>query len=338
VELAPRARDLNLAARYCTTHAAPDAARLGVFAALLQSAAEAPALAGGAEPSATLAQRVTDVSDLLRLHRHDPALADALLTLDADFFKAAAHAGSESDALRDAYLEAMQAAAQDARLAIADQLAAVARGITAAKLLQADRTIPPAQAEAARRRAAAELARTWPPDVRSGVFNGALNVYAALGDPQAAYDAARAELALTREPYYVKSDLADLAEQLGHGDEALRSYAEAYAESVGTATRFQWGQDYASALLRLAPRDEQRIRAVTLAVLGELDGPDRIYRRARLRLERLGHELQEWNSAAGGRHAAVLDALRARMQQICAKVPAAEPAHASCTAFLAPAG
>ncbi len=103
------------------------------------------------------------------------------------------------------------------------------------------------------------------------------------------------------------------------------------------ATRFQWGQEYASALLRLAPGDDSRIRAVTLAVLGELAGPDRIYRRARLRLERLGAELQAWNSAAGGRHAAVLEALRARMREICAGVPEAEAAHASCMAFLAPA-
>jgi hypothetical protein len=76
---------------------------------------------------------------------------------------------------------------------------------------------------------------------------------------------------------------------------------------------------------------------VTLAALGELDGPDRIYRRARLRLERLGHELQAWNAAAGGRHADVLATLRARMQQICARIPRAEPARSSCEAFLAPA-
>ena len=92
----------------------------------------------------------------------------------------------------------------------------------------------------------------------------------------------------------------ELAEDLGRGDEALRWRAEAYAEAVGAATRFQWGQSYASALLRIAPGNEARIRDVTLDVLGELDGPDRIYRRARLRLERLGHELVRWNTGAGG--------------------------------------
>ncbi|MFO1400937.1 MAG: thioredoxin family protein [Steroidobacteraceae bacterium] len=337
-ELAARAADLERAAHECTARAAPDATRLVLYAALLQSTAEAPAIAGGAAPSATLVRQVDAVSDVLHLHRHDAELADALIALNADFFRAAARAAPEHDALRDAYLEAMQAAARDAHLAVADQLAAVAHGLVAAKLLSPGQVIPAALATAARERTAAELARQWTPDERSGIFNAALNVYDALGDAQAGYDTARAELAVAREPYYVKSDLGDLAEQLGRGDEALRWYAEGYAESVGTATRFQWGQDYASALLRLAPKDAKRIREVTLAVLGELDGPDRIYRRARLRLETLGHDLEAWNAAAGGRHADVLEALRTRMRAICTHLPAAEPAHASCMAFLAPAG
>ena len=335
-EFAPRARDLERAARYCTRQAAPDAARLSVFAALLQASAEADTLAAGQAPSATLRARVDDVRDELHLHRHDPELADALMALDADFFRAAARAYPESDALRDAYVEAMQAAADDASLAAADRLAAVAQQLTAAKLLTAGGAVPPTLAATARARVDAELGRATAPAIRSGLFNAALNVYDALGDNQRAYDVALAELPRSQEPYYVKADLGELAEALGRGDEALRWRAEAYAEAVGAATRFQWGQSYASALLRIAPGEEARIRDVTLAALGELDGPDRIYRRARLRLERLGRELVRWNADAGGRHAGVLQALQARMQQICVKIPQGEPARASCEAFLAP--
>ena len=335
-ELAARAADLERAAQGCRAAAAFEAARLDVYAALLQSAAEARALASGAAPSATLVRQVDAVADALHVRGHDPALADALIALGGDFFGAAARAALDPSALRAAYLEAMRRAAEDPRLAVADQLAAVARAVTAARRL-APTGVPPAQAAAARARAASELGRRRTPEERSGVYNGALNIYAALGDADAAYAAARAELAVAREKYYVKADLASLAEDLGRVGEALQWHAEAYAESEGAATRFQWGQEYASALLRLAPGDDSRIRAVTLAVLGELAGPDRIYRRARLRLERLGAELQAWNSAAGGRHAAVLEALRARMREICAGVPEAEPAHASCMAFLAPA-
>ena len=70
-------------------------------------------------------------------------------------------------------------------------------------------------------------------------------------------------------------------------------------------------------------------------VLGELDGPDRIYRRARVRLERMDRELRAWNDAAKGAHQDVLQGLRARMQQICVKIPDADAARHSCDAFLA---
>ena len=92
---------------------------------------------------------------------------------------------------------------------------------------------------------------------------------------------------------------------------------------------------YVMGLLRLKPADSERIASVTAEVLAELDGTDRIYRRARMRLEGLDGALRKWNQAASGAHQDVLLGLRARMQQICVKIPAAEPAHDSCEAFLA---
>jgi hypothetical protein len=86
--------------------------------------------------------------------------------------------------------------------------------------------------------------------------------------------------------------------------------------------------------MRLAPNDAARIQQVGIQVLGELDGPDRIYRRARVRLQDLDGELRRWNMAAHGRHEDVLNALHARMHQICIKIPAAEAARSSCDAFL----
>jgi hypothetical protein len=106
---------------------------------------------------------------------------------------------------------------------------------------------------------------------------------------------------------------------------------------VGPATRFQWGSFYAASLLRLDPKDADKILNVTGQVLGELDGPDRIYRRARLRLARLDKSLRKWDADTGSVHHAVIVGLRERMQHICVKIPQAEPARASCDAFLASA-
>jgi hypothetical protein len=85
----------------------------------------------------------------------------------------------------------------------------------------------------------------------------------------------------------------------------------------------------------MAPKDSQRIEAAGDAVLAELDGPDRIYRRARVRLERMDGELRAWNEAAKGAHGDVLQGLRERMQQICVKIPDGDAARGSCEGFLA---
>jgi hypothetical protein len=84
----------------------------------------------------------------------------------------------------------------------------------------------------------------------------------------------------------------------------------------------------------MTPKDSSRIQEAGAAVLAELDGPDRIYTRARVRLARLDSELRAWNDASKGQHDSVLQALHARMQEICVKIPDNEPARASCDAFL----
>ena len=116
-------------------------------------------------------------------------------------------------------------------------------------------------------------------------------------------------------------------------DSAVNWLAQAYAQSQGTATRFQWGTDYLFGLIRMKPADDAAIRTTGLAVLGELDGPDRIYRRTRMRLERLDHTLAKWN--AKGTHAATIAALKQRMDGICEQIPKADPANATCRGFLA---
>jgi protein disulfide-isomerase len=184
---------------------------------------------------------------------------------------------------------------------------------------------------------AAALADSQIPYVRSGIINAVLPIYDVLGQNQQAYKVVQGELSKTVTPYYYKADLGDLAEGLGRRAEALKWYAEGYAEARGPATRFQWGQIYASSLLRLQPDDAEKIRTVTAQVLGELDGSDRIYRRARMRLERLDLALRKWNAATKGAHHEIIVGLRERMQQICVKIPQSEPARTSCDAFLASA-
>jgi HEAT repeat protein len=171
-----------------------------------------------------------------------------------------------------------------------------------------------------------------------GVVNAAINVLAALDALERAHAVAEEAMRHSKTPYYYMADLASIDEDRGDTESALDWYARAYREATGPATRFQWGTNYVRGLIRMAPDDDSRVREAAVAVLGELDGPDRIYRRTRTRLETLDSSLRAWN--ADGDHDAAIAAIRGRMGEICARVPSANanaPVLASCRDFLADA-
>jgi len=287
-------------------------------------------------PSARLAALTDQVAGILAQPSLAVSSADALQILDDNFFKAVSARGAKfAPALRDSYVGTMDAAANDARYVEADQLGFIDAKLRALKALGGPKSKLPADAlAAANMRIDAALEAEQNPYVRSGLVNAALNILEDTGDYPKAYQIAKAEMARSNTPYYYEADLAEVAEKMGQKDEAVSLLDQAYRESQGAATRFQWGQIYVSGLLRMTPKDSSRIQQAGSAVLAELDGPDRIYRRARVRLERLDRELRAWNDASKGQHGDVLQTLHARMQEICVKIPDSEPSRASCDAFL----
>lgn len=333
-EFAARAAQLAKAAALCEPSPV-EQARLVVFAAYFRAAAQAEQTDKGSQPSPELVADIAAVQQALAQFASDARLADAFQTLGENFFKAAKAAGpSAATSLLDNYAAAMDAEAKDANLAEADQLAALRSKLVAIRVLSNDDKIPEAIRNDVRARVEAVLAQQQTAYVRSSILNSVLNIYDVLGSYQEAYELTQAELPRANPPFYLKADLAELAEQLGKKDEALEWWNQAYREARGASTRFQWGQDYASALMRLKPQDATRIREVTAQALGELTGSDRIYRRSRLRLEKLDKDLRAWNAAARGAHSGVLSALRTDMLRTCTAIPESEPARRSCESFL----
>jgi thiol-disulfide isomerase/thioredoxin len=331
-ELATRAQQLSAAALRCPGSAGLERARLQVIAANYAGQAAAQDLKLGKAPGRELNAHIAAVATVLANERQAVAIADALQYLDDNFFRAV-KAGADPESWLKRYTQVMDAAAVDPDYPEADQLGAIGSKIAAIRIIKG--AVPVGAARAARARVDSALADVQIPYLRSGIINAALPIYEVLGQNDVAYRVVQGELGKTATPYYYKADLGELAESLGRNSEALRWYAESYAESRGAATRFQWGVRYLSSLLRLQPDDAERIRSVGSEVLGELDGPDRIYRRARMRLERLDASLRDWNRATRAAHQHVLTSLRERLQQICVKIPAGDPARGSCDAFLA---
>jgi thiol-disulfide isomerase/thioredoxin len=326
---------LTEAAQNCPADAAAERMRLKLSAVSYAADAEADALTAGKAPGAALAARVDAIAADLKDRQWAQSAGDALLHLSDNVFAAAKARGARfAQSFAADYSAAMDAMANDARFAEADQLDALASKLSAVKALAPDGKVPEDLARTVRSRLDAALAGEQIPYVRSGIVNSAEHIFDALGDDETAYRVVKAELPKTRTPYYYKADLGSYAENLGRKDEAVDWYAQAYAEAEGVATRFQWGTNYLLSLVRLQPDDAVRIREVGVQVLGELDGPDRIYRRSRARLERIDRELQAWNQAAKGAHADVIGALRERMQQTCTRIPASDPSRQACNSFL----
>ncbi len=329
------AGQLAAAADHCPAGSYTERARLRIFAAGYATQAEADALKAGQAPSAALRAHVAAVYEVLGTESVALKVTDALQTLNENFFRAVKASGSSPDPWLNKFTKVMDAAAADPDFAEADQLGAVGSKLTAIKVIKG--AVPAGVSRAAKARVASALAENQIPYVRSGIINAVLPIYDVLGQNEQAYKVVQGELAKTATPYYYKADLGDLAEGLGRKQEALKWFSEGYAEARGPATRFQWGTFYAASLLRLDPNDADKILDVTGQVLGELDGPDRIYRRARMRLARLDKSLRKWDTDTGSAHHAVIVGLRERMQQICVKIPQSEAARASCDAFLASA-
>ena len=329
------ARRLGAAAGKCPADARIERARLHIYGANYAARAEIKALEAGQTASAALQAQIGAVDAVLNHERTALEVSDALQFLNEDFFRAVKVGYPLANTWLSRFVKVMDAAAADPDYAEADQLGAIGSKLTAIKVIQG--AIPAGAARAANARVAAALAGKQIPYVRSGIINAVLPIFEVLGQNAHAYKVVQGELAKTATPYYYKADLGQLAEDLGRKDEALRWYAEGYAEASGPATRFQWGAIYASSLLRLQPNDAARIQDVAGQVLGELDGPDRIYRRARMRLARLDKALRKWDADTRGAHHQVIVGLRARMQQVCVKIPQGEPARANCDAFLASA-
>jgi len=331
---ADQAAKLQAASAACP--AGPERANLAIYAASFESQSESKANPKGVRVSARLSALMDQVSAVLAQPELALAAAPALMVLDASFFKAArARSPALAKELRDRYVATMDAAASSPHFVVADQLGFLDAKLNALMSLAAPHEqLPAGVLQSADARIDAALDAEKSPYVRPGLVNAALNILEDTDQYDKAYQIAKAEIDRSETPYYYQADLAEIAEKLGHKDEAIQLLDAAYHGARGPATRFQWGTLYISGLLRMAPSQDQRIEQAALEVLGELDGPDRIAARARVRLTKLDQELRHWNSGAKGAHQQVLQALHSRVQQICVKIPSAQPARSSCDDFL----
>jgi thiol-disulfide isomerase/thioredoxin len=311
-------------------------------AALARASASCPGLSANERARLTIVAGslsptpdvVTAILAIVADHALAVRVADALEGLGDKFYSEVATRGTTVAAAFDQdWAAVMETVAADTHVIPADQLYALGTELAVAKKFSASQSVPPELAATARKRLAAVLQAPMSPYARAGVINAASFIDDELGDDDAEYAMLQGELATAKAPYYYMADLGEIEEKRGHTAAALAWYERAYRESDGIATRFQWGNLYLGALLRLAPEDHARIRRVGLSVIAELDGPDRIQARTRRRLEVLEGQLRDWGRKQHTQ--ADIRVLRARMATICTKLPRQDGGLEACRQFLA---
>jgi len=268
----------------------------------------------------------------------DPALSRAymdVLTNGAPQIAtaAAARPGAERQRLVTALDAALARLQADATLSRGDRLNALFARVDLARLDQPKDTphpkLPPALVDEVRRAAASADREATNAFERQAVIPTAAQLLEEAGLWKESETLLKSSLAKSHSPYYLMSELGANARKQGRTAEALQWDRQAWEKSEGPATRLQWGAAYLGALVDLAPGDSTRIEATARAVLDDAAAqPNAFDQRNGRSLQRLGAHLARWN--AGGRHQAVLDRLDARVQGLCARLPAADPQHAVC--------
>jgi thioredoxin-related protein len=145
----------------------------------------------------------------------------------------------------------------------------------------------------------------------------------------------KAELARSHSPYYTMSGLASNARKRGEKATAIDWSQQAYDNAKGSATRLQWGASLVGYLTELAPEETARIEKTAAGILAEaVATPDAFFARNRSALNRISTRMLKWN--AGGKHDAVIAALRAQVAPVCEKLPAEGDDRAACAKLFVP--
>ena len=216
-----------------------------------------------------------------------------------------------------------------------DRLVAVNAKIELSRLETPKGAVPEPLLATVRKEAGRADKETTDVYARQSVISNAAEVLAVAGMLDESDALLKSELARSHSPYYFMLGLAANAKKRGDKATAVEWAEKAYAAAKGPATRLQWGVSYLRSVIANSPDDAPRIERVAGQVIGELEPtPETFYERNRRVLERMGKELAAWNKDK--KHDASVNRIRAELASVCAKLPTADPARATCDGALSP--
>ncbi len=229
-----------------------------------------------------------------------------------------------------AWVEALDRLAADATLPRAGPLWALTAKIALLRLDARDAPLSDALLTQVREQVARVDRETTDLNERQSVISSASHALSQAGLLDESDALLKAELKRSHSPYYFMLGLASNARKRGDGAGAIEWARQAFEASRGRATRAQWGGSYVAYLIEFAPADKGRIESAAEQVIAELaGGADAFSARNRSVLERMDGRLAKWS--ASRRADDVIERLRGRMGEACARLPQDDPDRAACS-------
>jgi thiol-disulfide isomerase/thioredoxin len=289
----------------------------------------------GLQPDAALRERVRR---LLADRAATRAQMDVVVNFAADITKALAPApGADRRALAAAFDAALQPLQADASLSRADRLGALVSRVALARIDAPKDERQPQLPAALTQQLRAQVARD-DREISDGYERQAVITTGAwaLGEAGLWADSdalLKANLGKSHSPYYLMSQLAGNARKQGRNADALRWHAQAWDGSEGPATRLQWGANYFTALVELAPQDATTIERVAGQLFTEAGkDPAAFHERSARSLQKVATKLAEWNR--DGKQDAVLARLKGVLGPVCGRLEAGDAQRATCEGLL----
>ena len=170
-------------------------------------------------------------------------------------------------------------------------------------------------------------------DERQSVINRAGNVLLAAKLYDQARELISKELTISKSPYYFMSSMAEIAEETGDDAGAVAWRKKAYETAVGKATRFQWGVEYVSALIKYTPQDANFIATTANSLFDNLDRPSDVFTGRNFgRLNTLLDNLEQWQSEARNE---TYNQFIANLQSLCDRTEQESQPKQQCSKLLA---
>lgn len=169
-------------------------------------------------------------------------------------------------------------------------------------------------------------------DERQSVINRAGNVLRAANLYEEAKQLITAEINISKSPYYFMSSMAEIAEETDDVSGIVEWRKKAYEAADGRATRFQWGVEYASALIDFAPQETNSVQDHIDDILGHVGNEELFSGRNLGRLKTLLSKLEGWENTE---QATTYSAFVTKLDTLCENVVANNTSTSQCSEFLA---